>query len=905
MKTIFKLIPLVSVAVFGACNDIIESTEAISIPEKEIVLTATREGVNPGTKSFRLDDGSVWWSPAEEVSVFYGSGSSGGSKFVSMNTAIAETVELQGSVQMAGSGKDFWAVYPYSEENSCDGNSITTVIPDQQTGVEGNFSNDAFPTVAKSSSLSLAFWNICGGVKFFVSRSDIKSVSFKGNNNEPLAGKVSVSFGTDGTPVVQEVIDAKAEVTLVAPEGGAFKPGKYYYVTLLPKALDSGFTITFSTEKEKGELVSDKAQTIKRSTFGVLKNVDSKESNWESTVVEPEWVDLGLSVKWATFNVGATKPEEYGDYFAWGETEPKLDYSWESYKWCNNSSDNLTKYNGSTSYGIVDHKTVLDLEDDAAFINWGANWRMPTNAEWDELRSKCIWTWITDNGVSGFQVKSRVAGYTDKSIFLPASGNHANFMGAYCFYWSSSRGLSTTSAMSLVVNSDNRLLSNYSGRQIGHSIRPVKADYIPVEYVNMEKTSLDLYPGDRVQLSAEVVPSTAIEKEIIWSSSDRSVVIVSNYDNGLITAVGSGSATITAYGSSGVSAECKVTVKEAGTLDYVDLGLSVKWATMNVGATKPEEYGDYFAWGETEPKSEYNWSTYKWCNGSSSTLTKYNNKSSYGTVDNKTVLDLEDDAAHVNWGGSWRMPTDAEWTELRTKCTWIWTTENGVTGRKVTGPNGNSIFLPAAGFPYDTNLISAGSRGLYWSSSLNTDYPDYAYYVYFYSDNVDRSHVGRCSAMSVRPVFPNEEVVISVDFTSEIAELPQGSFSGLKEGTYNFGGYEFIIQAADKFYQAKSNDKFYLVFGKQGSYVQFPALGGKALTKVEFLTGVAASEVVIADIAKADGTLLGINTDKLKKGTRYEWAVSGEPGAAYRFVVTNSYNAQFQSIVLTFKRLCN
>ena len=124
--------------------------------------------------------------------------------------------------------------------------------------------------------------------------------------------------------------------------------------------------------------------------------------------------------------------------------------------------------------------------------------------------------------------------------------------------------------------------------------------------------------------------------------------------------------------------------------EYVDLGLSVKWATCNVGAVSPEDYGDYFAWGETEPKDFYAWSTYKWCNGSYDTLTKYCTDSKYGTVDNKTVLDLEDDAAHVNWGGDWRMPTKAEQDELYNNCTWEWTTQNGVNGYKVTSKiNGN------------------------------------------------------------------------------------------------------------------------------------------------------------------------------------------------------------------------
>ena len=189
---------------------------------------------------------------------------------------------------------------------------------------------------------------------------------------------------------------------------------------------------------------------------------------------------------------------------------------------------------------------------------------------------------------------------------------------------------------------------------------------------------------------------------------------------------------------------------------YVDLGLSVKWATMNVGASGPEDYGDYFAWGETSTQSTYNWSTYKYCNGSYDSLTKYNTNSSYGTIDNITQLDLSDDAARANWGGSWRMPTDAEMTELRSNCTWTWTTQNDVNGYKVTSKsNGNSIFLPAAGFRSSSSLYDPGSSGLYWSSSLYTDSPDYAWYVYFNSSIVNnRAYTSRYHGRSVRPVCP-------------------------------------------------------------------------------------------------------------------------------------------------------
>ena len=190
--------------------------------------------------------------------------------------------------------------------------------------------------------------------------------------------------------------------------------------------------------------------------------------------------------------------------------------------------------------------------------------------------------------------------------------------------------------------------------------------------------------------------------------------------------------------------------------EWVDLGLSVKWATCNVGATKPEEYGSYYAWGETETKTNYNWSTYKWCSGSAETQTKYCTDSSYGTVDNKTTLELEDDAARANWGGAWRMPTDDEWTELLENCTRTWTSDyngTGVAGRIVTSNiNGNSIFLPAAGCRSGDDLYYAGSYGDYRSSSLYTDNPNDAGSVVFHSDYVDMYDCDRYYGHSVRPV---------------------------------------------------------------------------------------------------------------------------------------------------------
>ena len=199
------------------------------------------------------------------------------------------------------------------------------------------------------------------------------------------------------------------------------------------------------------------------------------------------------------------------------------------------------------------------------------------------------------------------------------------------------------------------------------------------------------------------------------------------------------------------------TYNGGGSHEYVDLGLpsGLLWATCNVGADSPEDYGDYFAWAETTTKSVYNWSTYQYCMGSDNTLTKYCNNASYGYngyTDNLTVLQAGDDAATANWGSDWRMPTKEEWQELLNNTTHTWTTQNGVNGRLFTASNGQGLFLPAAGYRNESSLGYVGSYGYYWSSSLNTGYPSDAWYFYFNSGNYGMDISGRYYGPSVRAV---------------------------------------------------------------------------------------------------------------------------------------------------------
>lgn len=191
---------------------------------------------------------------------------------------------------------------------------------------------------------------------------------------------------------------------------------------------------------------------------------------------------------------------------------------------------------------------------------------------------------------------------------------------------------------------------------------------------------------------------------------------------------------------------------------YVDLGLpsGTLWATCNVGANMPEGYGDYFAWGETEPKSIYNESTYKYCNnGYGNQLTKYCNNTFFGYngfTDNLTILLPEDDAATANWGSGWCMPTSEQWRELYQNTTHTWTTQNGVNGSLFTASNGNSLFLPAAGSRWRDELSRVGSRGYYWMSSLYTDGPISAGCFDFRSGDYYGNIDSRSTGNSVRAV---------------------------------------------------------------------------------------------------------------------------------------------------------
>ena len=308
-----------------------------------------------------------------------------------------------------------------------------------------------------------------------------------------------------------------------------------------------------------------------------------------------------------------------------------------------------------------------------------------------------------------------------------------------------------------------------------------------VTNISLNVTSLDLTEGDTWQLVVTISPEDAFDKTVNWSTPDWCVTVDKD---GLVRAISKGKAvvTVSTNDGSGIKTECSVVVSNPCPLGAVDMGTHsangyrVYWAAINLSTCSPgimpEDYGDYYAWGETETyytrQNPLTWkygktdgykrwgASYKWYDSSHKKFTRYcpSERASdcwggKGSPDNKTEFrdyDYEDDAARVGLGSDWRTPTNSEWAELLDKCTWTWTTQEGVNGQMISAPNGNSIFLPAAGYRYDSSLGSAGTQGLYWSSSLDPSIPSNAWCLFFNSSGEKIRDFERCYGLSIRPV---------------------------------------------------------------------------------------------------------------------------------------------------------
>ena len=291
MKTNRIYLALAAFALVISCTTVIEQESVM--PEKatqELTITATTEmGIDTKTELSQTD-GSVLWTPGDAISLFYGSGTNGGSCFTSTATEKTAVTNFTGTIGVITGGAEisaedtyFWGVYPYSPTASCDGSSVTMSLSATQTAMAGSFAPGTSPSLGRSQGLSMGFYNICGGVKFTVTHEGIKKVTLRSNGGEQIAGTAKVIFDDSGLPKVQEILSGTDEITLEAPEGQYFEVGQYYYIMMFPTKFNSGFTLTLETFTEETTIEKNNVINITRSYFGRMLNVDGNATYTQKT----------------------------------------------------------------------------------------------------------------------------------------------------------------------------------------------------------------------------------------------------------------------------------------------------------------------------------------------------------------------------------------------------------------------------------------------------------------------------------------------------------------------------------------------------------------------------------------------------------------------------------------------
>lgn len=281
MNTLYNKI---TAGVFVLCAAISCQVEEISSEDlsdnDNMVFTFFAEGAENQTKTIRQDDGAVWWDTAENIKIFC-NGVSG--KFTSDNAEPAASTTFSGSFESKITLDDIttkgvMALYPYQEDATSDGSSVTFSVPSEQIAVKGTFGKDLFPCMATSKGTSLSFYNVCSGIKFSVVNDDIRSVTFKTSEDEPIAGMVEVDYFWDDMPSVK-VKKGFSEVTVYAPDNGYFEPGEFYYITILPPPAPTyifwdGFTMIYNKDDVSDSITIDENVPLPRSKFGVIEGKD-------------------------------------------------------------------------------------------------------------------------------------------------------------------------------------------------------------------------------------------------------------------------------------------------------------------------------------------------------------------------------------------------------------------------------------------------------------------------------------------------------------------------------------------------------------------------------------------------------------------------------------------------------
>ena len=428
----------------------------------------------------------------------------------------------------------------------------------------------------------------------FVSAADVHKVVFSGNSGEIISagsnGELKVTSGSNGALTVESASNGQTSITIVT--NGEVSD---FYFAMLPVNFSSGIKV--DCYNSLGDLFVTMRTITALNTVsgnGAVKMLDLGNAQDWVNAAPPVAIDLGLSVKWASYNVGATKPEEYGRYFAWGEKVPKNDYRWANYQFGTSKNGPFSKYVLDSNCGTIDNKTILDLTDDAAAAAWVGDWRLPSKEEVSELMNNCTWAWTTWNGVNGY----KITGHNGNSIFLPAngirSGNNISEEGAAGNYWSSSISEDGSYfALSPYFSQSGKEIGNCY-RYFGLGVRPVYGAVVPVSEITIPETLiLTIGKTESSILKATILPDNATYKNLTWSSTDESVATVDS--EGEVTAVSVGKVSISVYSADGTkSAKCRVDVNQpiqSITFDKSPIETYVGAEPFALTATvQPEEY---------------------------------------------------------------------------------------------------------------------------------------------------------------------------------------------------------------------------------------------------------------------------------------------------------------------------
>ena len=481
----------IAAGLVASCSTKENDIQTITLND-EIFYASFEQPAEEGTRVYANEDLLLRWTADDRISIFNKLTYNQEYKF------LGETGDNGGGFNRVDNAEfvtgnpisHVVSVYPYQASTRISEEEVLTVnLPEKQTYAANSFGLGANTMVSVSEDNVLQYKNVGGYLmlNFYGEGVSVKSVILKGNNGEKLAGKAIVTMPPDGFPSVEMGSDITKVITLTCATpvqlGATAENAKQFWFVVPPVTFGQGFTITVVTASgDSFEKSTTKSITIERNKLSKMSVIEIDPGTAPHDPVL-EAVDLGLpsGLKWASFNLGASKPEEYGDYYAWGETEPKTNYRWSTYKWCNGSTDTMTKYCTNEDYGyngFTDTKTVLDPEDDAAHVNLGGNWRMPTDGEWRELLNNCTSTWKKKDGVFGRYFTSNTNG---NSIFLPAAGDRIDTysynVGSKGQYWSSSLYTGNPDrAWFMNISSSGVNRFNDYGRYFGFSVRPVYAE---------------------------------------------------------------------------------------------------------------------------------------------------------------------------------------------------------------------------------------------------------------------------------------------------------------------------------------------------------------------------------------------------------------------------------------------